>query len=50
MNPWGDKCFTCGADPDPDAYGLVGPLTCVKEQKMICSNCMNFIKKFRHRT
>jgi hypothetical protein len=47
---WGDKCFICGADPDDKTYGLIGPLTYVTEQKMICSNCIDFLKKVRHRT
>ncbi len=48
-DPWGDKCFTCGADPDDGTYGLIGPLTHVKEQMMICSKCMDFLR-CRHRT
>lgn len=47
-NPWGNECFICGQAPKigQDVYGLLGPLTCVKEQKMICKTCVELMKKY----
>lgn len=47
-NPWGNECFICGQVPKigQDIYGLLGPLTCIKEQKMICKTCVELMKKY----
>lgn len=46
-NPWGDKCYFCGAQPTGNEWGIIGPLNGVKEQYLICKNCVVIIKKYR---
>lgn len=47
-NTWGDNCFMCGGKSDSRTdYGLLGPLQSIKEQRLICGQCINIIKKYR---